>query len=263
MNTNTITAKSQRLVSSRFVTDTLLVSGGGLVGGVVATLSSESLEMGIDTLHATTSPYHISGLKDSSFGASQDNRIHTTSSAASFDEAFAQARNELGSGGIFEWRGKLYNTYLEDEWSAMSKEEQLQFAESSVANVSSYASRPEDLYANIDYTQTLTPVENDEMEGDIDSEDGVCVLGVFDAPVGEYNAQVAMLSHDDKHAFFIDLNRDGYPDFFASDVDGDEYLSPAEIVAIDDQGNPIDYSSDESMSESIVDFEDDSQYFTI
>lgn len=38
----------------------------------------------------------------------------------SFDEAFGLARNELGAGGIFFWRGNVYGTYFEEEWEALS-----------------------------------------------------------------------------------------------------------------------------------------------
>lgn len=41
----------------------------------------------------------------------------------SFSEAFAEARAELGPGGVFEWHGRLYNTYYANEWNAMTPEQ--------------------------------------------------------------------------------------------------------------------------------------------
>ena len=45
----------------------------------------------------------------------------------SFSEAFAAARKEVGPGGVFEWRGNVYNTYYAEEWNAMSQEEKDEF----------------------------------------------------------------------------------------------------------------------------------------
>ena len=36
----------------------------------------------------------------------------------SFGDAFAAARSEVGPGGVFHWRGNVYNTYYEKEWKA-------------------------------------------------------------------------------------------------------------------------------------------------
>lgn len=47
----------------------------------------------------------------------------------SFGEAFAAARAQVGPGGVFEWRGNVYNTYNADEWNAMSPEDRAEFAD--------------------------------------------------------------------------------------------------------------------------------------
>lgn len=48
----------------------------------------------------------------------------------SFGDAFAMARQEVGAGGVFEWNGSHYNTYYKEEWDAMTKEDQQDFANS-------------------------------------------------------------------------------------------------------------------------------------
>ncbi len=45
----------------------------------------------------------------------------------SFTNAFQTARQEVGAGGVFEWRGNLYNTYLKEEWEVMSSEQKADF----------------------------------------------------------------------------------------------------------------------------------------
>lgn len=51
----------------------------------------------------------------------------------SFGDAFNEARAQVGPGGVFQWHGRLYNTYTEEEWNAMSDEEKNEFARA-VAN---------------------------------------------------------------------------------------------------------------------------------
>ena len=46
----------------------------------------------------------------------------------SFGQAFAAARQEVGPGGCFEWRGQLYGTYTAEEWNKMSPEERHEYA---------------------------------------------------------------------------------------------------------------------------------------
>jgi hypothetical protein len=47
----------------------------------------------------------------------------------SFGEAFAQARAEVGPGGVFHWHGGIYNTYTAAEWNSMSVEQKHDFAQ--------------------------------------------------------------------------------------------------------------------------------------
>ncbi len=44
-----------------------------------------------------------------------------------FEEAFADARGDMGPGNYFEWHGNLYNTFFKDEWDGMSPNEHRDF----------------------------------------------------------------------------------------------------------------------------------------
>ncbi len=44
-----------------------------------------------------------------------------------FEEAFADARGDMGPGNYFEWHGNLYNTFFKDEWDGMSPHEHQDF----------------------------------------------------------------------------------------------------------------------------------------
>ena len=55
-------------------------------------------------------------------------KVAEVSDDMSFDEAFASARKQVGAGGVFEWRGKLYGTYYKNEWDNMSQADKDQYA---------------------------------------------------------------------------------------------------------------------------------------
>lgn len=44
-----------------------------------------------------------------------------------FENAFQQARGEMGAGHYFEWHGQLYNTYFKEEWEGMSPGDHKEF----------------------------------------------------------------------------------------------------------------------------------------
>lgn len=44
-----------------------------------------------------------------------------------FEEAFATARDEVGAGGVFTWKGNVYGTFTTDEWEAMTPQEQMDY----------------------------------------------------------------------------------------------------------------------------------------
>ncbi len=56
----------------------------------------------------------------------------------SFSEAFEQARTDLGPGALFLWRGKAYNTFLEDEWEDLGSEGQYDYIRSLVVEHKEY-----------------------------------------------------------------------------------------------------------------------------
>ncbi|HMQ08885.1 MAG TPA: hypothetical protein PKC30_16410 [Saprospiraceae bacterium] len=53
--------------------------------------------------------------------------IESVSPDLTFSEAFQQSRENMGSGGIFEYKGKYYNTFLREEWDAMSDTDKVDY----------------------------------------------------------------------------------------------------------------------------------------
>ena len=71
----------------------------------------------------------------------------------SFAEAFADARQELGPGGVFEWNGNLYNTFYAEELNNMTPEQ-----------LSEWSSLPDD--EKIDYYHDVV---EDDTDDDVDN----------------------------------------------------------------------------------------------
>lgn len=57
------------------------------------------------------------------------------SDSLTFKDTFSLAREQVGPGGVFEYNGKLYNTYTKEEWSNMTDEDKKEFVHSANSEV--------------------------------------------------------------------------------------------------------------------------------
>lgn len=80
------------------------------------------------TAHHSASSAHSSGSHSTAHHPTVDEHGMT------FSQAFADARGQVGAGGVFEWNGKLYNTYTREEWNSMTPQDKHEFAQA-VSNV--------------------------------------------------------------------------------------------------------------------------------
>jgi hypothetical protein len=100
------------------VTGILLGAAGMLVGRGQAAAQQDSDDAANEGEQQDTTPQEAEATNTGTAQVSDD---------MSFAEAFAEARQQLGPGGVFEWRGGVYGTYYATEWNAMSSAEQEQF----------------------------------------------------------------------------------------------------------------------------------------
>ena len=56
-------------------------------------------------------------------------RIASVDDALPFDEAFVSAREQVGAGGVFYWRGVIFSTYTADEWETMTEDQHESFSQ--------------------------------------------------------------------------------------------------------------------------------------
>lgn len=170
---------------------------------------------------------------------------------ASFAEAFADARSQVGPGGVFEWQGKVYNTYYKEEWDALSDAERSEFQ-----HRIDYGDMSDnnDAHTSAAETQTTgisddTPVEMIDENGDSDVE---VIVGEIDG------MDAAIVSADGAEMLLVDVDDDGTMDVLIADVDNDGYISDDEGINISSEGIEMDdlyamqnddvyYASNDSM----------------
>lgn len=147
---------------------------------------------------------------------------------ASFSEAFADARAQVGPGGVFEWRGHVYNTYYESEWENMSPAERAEYQSKIDYSAVTDGS---DTTANVQATASQTEIAPDAQMVDSQPENTeVKVLGVEVMTDAEGNqATVAGLEIDGQAAIMVDVDNDGMMDVIAVDEDGNGQLTENEV----------------------------------
>lgn len=157
----------------------------------------------------------------------------------SFDEAFQDAREQLGAGAAFRWHGGVYSTFTEEEWNNMSPEEReaynqkvepLMTDEDHNANNYQHHAAPTthqepERPAQPTKPEPPTPQNNDEIK-------------IEEEEVTELNGQkviVASGTHNGKPMVLIDVDRDGTYDLMVEDQNNDGNISENEYVDISDR----------------------------
>jgi len=162
----------------------------------------------------------------------------------SFGEAFAQARAEVGPGGVFHWHGGIYNTYSADEWNAMTVEQKHDFAQQVQPEI-----RPDELSTPTDANTHVEVVHHvyhhqeasatAEVHEAASSSEDVQVVDQQTAQNFEQDGDVHIVGYanvDGHLAVGYDTTGDGQADVAIIDVDDNHQLSDADII-VDNQGN--------------------------
>ena len=168
--------------------------------------------------------------------------------ADNFNEAFAQAREQVGPGGVFEYNGRIYATYYAEEWNDMSSQERADFqskvyevapphhdepSHSSMAHNSSVESthhEPEIVAENVQNTMTESIPTNTEMIAAEPVDNEIRVLGV-EAVQNGYGEimNVALVECEGDQALLIDVDNNGSIDVLIHDDNFDGQIQESEI----------------------------------
>ena len=175
-------------------------------------------------------------------------RIAQVNDDASFSQAFADARAQVGPGGAFEWRGHVYSTYYEEEWNNMSAEERANYqskidyetvaGEPTPSKPTSTTSTEEvsEVKPEVETTSTETTnaepamAANTEMVDEQSQQGGIKVLGVEAVVDPQGNPMtVAAIEIDNEQALLVDVDNNGMMDIIMVDENHDGQISENEI----------------------------------
>lgn len=175
-----------------------------------------------------------------------------------FSEAFAEAREEVGAGGVFYWQGGIYSTFYKEEWDNMTAEEKQEFGE--LANemfpvpddpkdavrpqlVENETTSPIETKSDVDEDATKQDVgeknatkEEDEKEV-LDEQVAVGERAQQSVDSTDAEPQIVDYGTVDGHlAMTVDQNGDGVADYILVDADDSNDISTDDLI-VDRDGN--------------------------
>ncbi len=258
------------------------VAGSAFASNSVESNMAEVVETPENTAEATVEPaattYSQTSVVDESIYATPEPedvllatdegvRIAQVDDNASFSEAFADARAQVGPGGAFEWRGHVYNTYYAEEWNNMSAEERAEY-QSKIDYATIAGDTSNNVVEETPYVEQNSMASNTEMVDNDTESDSVKVLGV-EAVEDEYGNQmtIAAIEVEGEQALLVDVDNDGTMDALIVDENYDNQIDPNnEIFDIEDcnietndlmqmsmEQNEVYYASNDGMPDYMND----------
>lgn len=188
-------------------------------------------------------------------------RVAQVDDDKSFNEAFADARAQVGPGGVFEWHGKVYGTFYKDEWDQMSAEERAEW-QSKVDYNDLRDENEAQQYAHHQDNQAQEPEQNANVHQTSHSQEQEPVVEIADIRQVDVdgNGQLDTVVELNNGVMFADLNHDGVADVAAADVNGDGVIAndevadvSAEHIVMPDITNGATYASQQSSGNDDVD----------
>lgn len=228
-------------------------AGAGIVLGAATTVLSSSSEP-VEAQQEIQHPEWTDGEVPVATSVNDD---------MSFTDAFNAAREEVGSGGVFEWHGYIYSTFTDEEWNSMSEAEREEYGshfnwtpEESDDVTASVASDvdADDVEVMVDgpadepYAQEdvadVEPAGDDDpylMDASdvVDIEDPeVEVLGVIHDD--ESGANIGGMLVCDQQVVLVDVDNDQAFDVMVTDVDNNGTITDNEVIDISAHGITVD-----------------------
>lgn len=241
-------------------------SSGKSVWGKVAAGAGAGIVLGAATTVLSSSSEPVEAQQEIQHPEWTDGEVPVATSVnddMSFTDAFNAAREEVGSGGVFEWHGYIYSTYTDDEWNSMSEAEREEYGShfnwtpedsddvtASVASdvdtddvevtVDGPADEP---YAQEDVADVEPAGGNDPHLVDasdvVDDDDPeVEVLGVIHDD--ETGANIGGMLVGDQQVVLVDVDNDQAFDVMVADVDNNGTITDNEVIDISAHGITVD-----------------------
>ena len=245
------------------------------IGGVTGILMGAGAMYGVQAM--------TSGSDNLTSGADGGLKVATVDDSMSFAHAFESARTQVGAGGVFTWRGHIFNTYTEAEWNAMSHDDKHQFAEQLkpeipaadvdthrlASNTPAPTSDNDDVQIVSDNAQPqdhdveVRPERVNEAEthettwNQLAQEDNdVRIVGFKDVPVGSgRSVTMQELDINGQRVAVIDVDKDGEPDLAMTDLNHNRQMDEGEVIDLH-TGEALSFTNDDEPAvENAVDFD--------
>lgn len=213
--------------------------------------------------------------------ANEGLKVATVDDSMSFNQAFEAARAQVGAGGVFTWRGNIFNTYTDDEWKAMSNDDKRLFAEQVKPEIpaaevdtkqvaENAQSEPNAQVAVVDDDVQIAAEQNHDAEVNqkyeaqlqtttwnelAQEENDVRVVGFKEVEVGnDRSINMQELDINGQRVAVIDVDKDGEPDFALTDLNHNHEMEEGEVIDLH-TGEAISFTNDEQTIDNTPDFD--------
>ncbi len=197
----------------------------------------------------------------------------------SFNEAFATARDDVGGGGFFEWRGNTYGTYLKEEWDSLTEADKDDYwdsiaegtskiEEEEIVDNSIEQEQPQEAIYTISEDDIETVDINDKPEEQEQPEDNIYTIteddyietvdvnddGIIDAAVVDANS-------NDLPDMVLDTDMDGEMDILVLDVDPEtgEISGNENVIFLDNEPELAYVEQNEPVNSNNIDLYDNEE----
>lgn len=237
------------------------------IGGLTGVLMGAGAMYGVQAIASGSNEVVASG------AAEEGLKVATVDDSMSFAQAFESARAQVGAGGVFTWRGHIYNTYTEAEWKAMSHEDKQLFAEQVKPEIpASEVDTKQVAEVTTDDDVQVAPQQDHDVESapkhDYDAqlqtttwndiaqdENDVRVVGFKEIEVGN-GRSVAMqeLDINGQRVAVIDVDKDGEADLAMTDLNHNNQMDEGEVIDLH-TGEAISFANDDPSVENVPDLD--------
>ena len=241
------------------------------IGGLTGILMGAGAMYGVQAI--------ASGSDEVASGAEEGLKVATVDDSMSFSQAFEAARAQVGAGGVFTWRGNIFNTYTADEWKAISNDDKNHFAEQvkpevPASEVDTKQVADVELQTEDDDVQIAQDVEQPqdhdvEMKteseerpnvqvtswNDLAESDDVRIVGFKDIDMGR-GRSIAMqeLDINGQRVAVIDVDKDGEPDLAMTDLNHNQQMDEGEVIDLH-TGEALSFENDDPATDNVPDFD--------